>query len=145
MRSAISSLGANLDSGAVQLRLKDDDGQVQHLKYLAGYSEQLITQAGRLLAENRLGSFLKQKYPTTHDIRTDKALYDFTVEIKNAFLRTAQPLSRVVYDPKIHVIQNALGTHTFVSRVQGGKLKAKHEIRVATVFRSAEFRGAEFR
>jgi len=110
---------------------------MQQLKYLAGYSEQLIAQAGHLLAENRLGSFLKQKYPTTHDIRTDKALYDFTVAIKNAFLRTAQPLSRVVYDPKIHVIQNALGTHTFVSRVQGGKLKAKHEIRVATVFRDA--------
>jgi len=29
-----------------------------------------------------------------------------------------------------------LGTHTFISRVQGGKLKAKHEIRVASVFRN---------
>ncbi|HEY6837139.1 MAG TPA: YgjP-like metallopeptidase domain-containing protein, partial [Geobacteraceae bacterium] len=34
-----------------------------------------------------------------------------------------------------HVIKHALGTHSFVSRVQGGKLKAKHEIRVASVFR----------
>ena len=110
-------------------------------KYLAGYPEQITAQVAQLIAENRLGSILKQKYPTAHDIRTDKVLYDFTVGIKNEFLRTAQPLSRVTYDGKIHVIQHALGTHTFVSRVQGGKLKAKHEIRVASVFRDtpAEF------
>jgi len=35
------------------------------------------------------------------------------------------------------VINNALGVHTFVSRVQGGKLKAKHEIRIASIFREA--------
>jgi predicted metal-dependent hydrolase len=33
------------------------------------------------------------------------------------------------------VIRNALGTHTTVSRVQGGKLKAKREIRVASLFK----------
>jgi hypothetical protein len=43
----------------------------------------------------------------------------------------------VAYDGKMHVIQHALGSHTFVSRVQGGRLKAKHEIRVASVFRTA--------
>lgn len=42
-----------------------------------------------------------------------------------------------MYDNKIHVLKNALGLHTAVSRVQGGKLKAKAEIRVATVFRNA--------
>jgi predicted metal-dependent hydrolase len=105
--------------------------------YLAGYPEQITNQVSRLIAENRLGIFLKKKYPAAHEIRTDKALYDFTVELKNEFLRTAQPLSRVAYDNKIHVILNALGSHTFVSRVQGGKLKAKHEIRVASVFRCA--------
>ncbi len=110
---------------------------MRQLKYLAGYPEQITSRGHQLITENRLGSFLMLKYPETHDIRTDKALYDFTVEMKNEFLRTAQPLSRVVYDGKIHVIQHALGTHTFVSRVQGGKLKAKHEIRIASVFRNA--------
>lgn len=110
---------------------------MHQLNYLAGYSEQITNQVSRLIAENRLCNLLKQKYPTVHDVRTDKALYDFTVELKNEFLRTAQPLSRVAYDGKIHVIQHALGSHTFVSRVQGGKLKAKHEIRVASVFRQA--------
>jgi len=110
---------------------------MHHLKYLAGYSPQITARVAELVAENRLGSVIVQKYPQRHAVRTDRLLYDFTVTIKNEFLRTAQPLSRVAYDGKIHVINNALGTHTFVSRVQGGKLKAKHEIRIAAIFRDA--------
>jgi predicted metal-dependent hydrolase len=45
-------------------------------------------------------------------------------------------LSKVLYDGKINVIHNALGTHRFISRVQGGKLKAKNEIRVASMFKN---------
>ena len=41
-----------------------------------------------------------------------------------------------MYDGKINVINNALGMHTFVSRVQGNKLKSKNEIRVATIFKN---------
>lgn len=110
---------------------------MHHFKYLAGYSPQLTAQVAQLVAENRLGSVIVQRYPQLHAVRTDRALYDFTVNIKNEFMRTTQPLSRVAYDGKIHVINNALGTHTFVSRVQGGKLKAKHEIHIAAIFRDA--------
>jgi len=105
------------------------------LKYLAGYSENLTAQAGQLLAENRLAGFLLNKYPLTHDIRTDRALYEYTLEIKNEFLRNTQPISKVAYDNRISLVHNALGLHTFVSRVQGGKLKAKNEIRIGAVFR----------
>jgi len=106
------------------------------LKYLAGYSEQVTTKVGKLIADDELGKVLLAKYPTAaHGIRTDKALYDYTVEIKNEFLRKSQPLSKVSYDGKISVINNALGTHTFVSRVQGAKLKSKNEIRVASLFK----------
>jgi UTP pyrophosphatase len=35
------------------------------------------------------------------------------------------------------VVQHALGTHTTVSRVQGTRLKAKREIRVASIFKNA--------
>ena len=41
------------------------------------------------------------------------------------------------YDSKIQVLKHALGLHTAISRVQGSKLKAKAEIRVATVFKNA--------
>ena len=110
---------------------------MHELKYLAGYSDTLTSRVAQLLAENRLAAFLLARYPAPHDIRTDKALYDFTLAIKSEFLRNSQPLSRVSYDGKINVINNALGLHTFISRVQGGKLKAKNEIRIAAVFRQA--------
>lgn len=51
-------------------------------------------------------------------------------------MKKTLPLSKVHYDGKINIIRHALGTHTFISRVQGGKLKAKNEIRVATMFKS---------
>jgi predicted metal-dependent hydrolase len=110
---------------------------MHYLKYLAGYSPQVTAQVAQLVTENRLGSVIVQRYPQLHEVRTDKALYDFTITIKNEFMRTTPPLSRVAYDGKIHVINNALGTHTFVSRIQGSKLKAKNEIRIAVLFRDA--------
>lgn len=107
------------------------------LKYLAHYPEVLQTQARRLLAEDRLGAMLDKKYPARHDIRTDKALYDYVLDLKNRHMRSTEPLNKVVYDNTLHVIKNALGTHSTVSRVQGGKLKAKREIRVASLFKTA--------
>jgi predicted metal-dependent hydrolase len=105
------------------------------LKYLAGYSEQVTSKVERLLADKELGRVLLKKYPTPHQIRTDRTLYDFTMNLKNEFLRKSQPLSKVSYDPKISVINQALGLHSFVSRVQGAKLTAKHEIRIASTFK----------
>jgi UTP pyrophosphatase len=46
-------------------------------------------------------------------------------------------LSRVAYDPRLQALQQALGTHTAVSRVQGNRLTAKREIRIAAVFKEA--------
>jgi predicted metal-dependent hydrolase len=59
------------------------------------------------------------------------------MELKNSFLRSSSPLSKVVFDSKLQVVHHALGTHTTLSRVQGGKLKAKREIRVAAQLREA--------
>lgn len=107
------------------------------LKYLAGYSPQLTGQVEQLIAEERLGQLLLKKYPKPHTIRTDKALYEFTVARKNEFLRNTPPLSKVGYDSKIEVLHHALGVHYFVSRVQGAKLKAKHEVKIAPAFKIA--------
>ena len=106
------------------------------MKYLAGYPAPLLEQVRQLVAEDRLGALLGQRYPDgVHDIQTDRALYGYVSELKSEFMRKAEPLSKVMFDNKLHVIRNALGTHTTVSRVQGGKLKAKREIRVASLFR----------
>ena len=105
------------------------------MKYLSAYSEQTLQQVQLLIDQDRLGEVLLKRYPKAHDIRTDRGLYDYVQDLKSEFLRNAAPIDKVAYDSKIHVINHALGLHTSISRVQGGKLKAKHEIRVATVFR----------
>lgn len=105
------------------------------MKYLAGYSDDIKAQVRTLLAQGRLGTLLLQKYRRLHDVRTDRALYDYLMALKNDFLRNAAPLSKVAFDNRIEVIQHALGLHTAVSRVQGSKLKAKREIRIAALFR----------
>ncbi len=106
------------------------------LRYLAAYPATLQAQVRELLAQNRLGDLLRNRYGSAaHDIRTDRALYNYVTSLKNEFLRNAPPLAKVAFDSKLHVIRNALGTHTTISRVQGGKLKAKREIRIASLFR----------
>ncbi|WP_413721985.1 YgjP-like metallopeptidase domain-containing protein [Sodalis sp. RH23] len=107
------------------------------LIYLQGYPEHLLAQVRTLIAEQRLAAVLAQRYPAAHEIASDKALYAYTLELKNRYLRNAAPINKVAWDSKIHVLKNALGLHTAVSRVQGGRLKAKAEIRIATVFKTA--------
>ena len=103
--------------------------------YLAGYPQALLEEVRQLIAENRLAALLLKKYPLAHGVRTDKALYDYVQAIRNDCLRNAPPLAKVIYDNRLQVVAQALGTHTRVSRVQGGKLKSKNEIRIAAVFR----------
>ena len=104
--------------------------------YLAGYPDEVQAQARELIAQGRLAERLQRRYGAPHGVRTDGALYDYTMALKNRHLRNAEPLAKVVYDNRLHVIQNALGTHTTVARVQGNKLKAKREIRIAGIFRA---------
>lgn len=107
------------------------------LKYLTGYPLDTLNQVEQLLADRRLGEILLKKYPHPHEVRTDSALYQYTQTLKNQFMSKAPPLNRVAYDNKIKVIQHALGQHHYISRVQGNKLKAVNEIKIASVFRVA--------
>jgi UTP pyrophosphatase len=107
------------------------------LSYLGAYPPALQAQARELLTQGRLATFLLRRYPQPHAVRSDKALYDYTLEIKNRYLRGADAVNKVLFDNKIHVVRNALGLHTSVSRVQGGRLAAKHEIRIASLFKQA--------
>lgn len=89
---------------------------MSNLTYLQGYPEQLLSQVRTLINEQRLGDVLAKRYPGTHDYATDKALWQYTQDLKNQFLRNAPPINKVMYDNKIHVLKNALGLHTAVSR-----------------------------
>ncbi|MDD2699991.1 MAG: DUF45 domain-containing protein [Sideroxydans sp.] len=103
--------------------------------YLSGYPADLVAQVRQLIAQDKVAGLLRKKYPAPHDVRTDKALYDYVLQLKNEYLRNAGQLSKVMFDNKLQVLHNALGTHTTHSRVQGQNLKAKKEIRIASVFK----------
>jgi predicted metal-dependent hydrolase len=77
------------------------------MRYLAHYPEELQAQVRRLIDSDKLGEFLLEKYPCAHTRSTDRALHDYA----------------------------ALGLHTRISKVHGGKLKARREIRIASLFK----------
>ncbi|WP_137168905.1 YgjP-like metallopeptidase domain-containing protein [Marinomonas sp. FW-1] len=104
-------------------------------KYLGAYSAQVQQQAQQLLDTEQSAAWLLKKYPVAHSLNGPRALYDYAMDLKNAFMRSSPPISKVIYDDKIHIINNALGLHTYVSRMQGSKLKAKNEIRISSLFR----------
>jgi len=106
------------------------------LKYLNHYNEETKRQVLKLIEKDSLKKHLLKKYPKPHSISSDKELFNYTIDIKNNYLKKSLPLSKSLYDGKINVIHNALGTHHFISRVQGSKLKAKNEIRIASMFKS---------
>lgn len=105
--------------------------------YLAGYPPALVQQVTAAIAQGRLADALRRRYPDAHAVRSDGALYDYVQAIKAEHMRSAPPLGKVRFDNTLHVIRNALGTHTAISRVQGARLQAKREIHIATLFRNA--------
>lgn len=110
---------------------------VQHLPYLNGYPAQLVEQVRQLIAQDKVAKLLRKKYPDSHDVRTDKALYDYVLEIKNQYLRNAGQFGKIAFDSKLQTLRNALGTHTTHARVQGLNLKTKKAIHIASLFKDA--------
>jgi len=106
------------------------------LKYLNHYSEETKQQVLGLIENDSLKKYLLKKYPSPHTINSDKELFIYTQEMKNSFLKKSPPLSKTLYDGKLSTIENALGMHQFISRVQGGKLKTKNEIKIASLFKN---------
>lgn len=107
------------------------------LKYIAHYPESIQLQAAQLISSGKLGDYLDSKYPSSHQIQSDKALYQYINEIKNDYMRKSSPLSQVSYNAKLQVLNQALGIHTYQSRVQGSKLKSHNSITVASLFKEA--------
>ncbi|WP_395116239.1 YgjP-like metallopeptidase domain-containing protein [Rhodanobacter sp. FW102-FHT14D06] len=107
------------------------------LKYLQAYPATLQGKVRALIAQERLGEHLARRYPARHDVQSDKALYAYVAALKQKHMKNAPGIDKVLYDARLDVLRNALGLHTAVSRVQGGRLKAKKEIRVASLFKAA--------
>ncbi|WP_428313302.1 M48 metallopeptidase family protein [Hydrocarboniphaga sp.] len=107
------------------------------LRYFNAYPAATQAQVRELIENGRLDDYLQRRYPQRHDIRSDRALYDYTIELKQQYLRSSAALHKVVYQNKMDVLRNVLGLHTTISRVQGGRLKSKQEIRIASLFKEA--------
>ena len=105
------------------------------LQYLSHYPERLQQQIQQMIDDNALGDWLRTRYPTTHSVANDNDLREYVMGLKNQYMKKTQPLSKVIYDQKIHIVNHALGLHSYVSRVQGGKLKSKNELRVSSLFK----------
>ncbi len=107
------------------------------MRYLEAYGPEVQAKVLQLLAQNRLGEYLRTRYGEAHQVRNDRALFQMAVDLKDRFMRNTPPLQKAMYDSRLQVLSHALGTHTTLSRVQGSRLKASREIRVAAVFREA--------
>lgn len=107
------------------------------LPFLAGYPDDLLAPVRHSLLTGSVAGYLARRYPESHTVRSDPALYERAQAFKQRFLRNAGPLAKVAFDNRLQLDYQALGTLTTVSRVQGGQLKAKREIRVAALFKQA--------
>jgi predicted metal-dependent hydrolase len=107
------------------------------LKFLSGYPAALLKQALPVLERGEVPDLMARRHGAAHAIGNDAALYEHVMRLKQRFMRNAGPIARVAYDAKLQPVQQALGLHTRVSRVQGTRLQARREIRVASVFKQA--------
>lgn len=81
----------------------------EQLTYLAHYPAHLQNDIQKLLDENKLGDWLRGRYPTLHKVANDSDLRDYAISLKNQYMKKTQPLSKVIYDSKIHIVNHALG------------------------------------
>ncbi|HEY1075569.1 MAG TPA: YgjP-like metallopeptidase domain-containing protein [Fontimonas sp.] len=116
--------------------MPNTDIERQIARFIGPYPAAVRAQVAELIEQGRLAGHLAQKYQRRHAIQTDAALYEYTLALKQQHLRSSATLHKVQWQNKMDVIQNVLGLHTAVSRVQGGRLKAKAEIRIASLFKT---------
>ncbi|MGL6258716.1 M48 metallopeptidase family protein [Vibrio sp. WXL103] len=107
------------------------------IRYIQGYPQHIVAQIQQLIDDKTLIASFARRYPKAHSIQSEKALFQYVNEIKQRYMKKAAPLSKAVYDPKIHLVNNALGLHTYVAKVHGNRVVAKNEIRIASLFKQA--------
>lgn len=108
-----------------------------YLIYLKNYPESIKEQIATLLTEQKLEKLLKMRYPINHNIKSDKALYQYTVNIKNTYLKQTSPLRRICFDEQIV-------DHSLISDAPDDSLQYNSfiinrlsEIRIADFFKQA--------
>ena len=103
--------------------------------YLGQYSPSIVESVRALAQAGTLGAAVQRRYSAPPEVTTDPALHAYVMELKQRFLKRSAPLAKVCFDDKETTLHRALGLHSFVSRVQGSRLKSKHELRVSSLFK----------
>lgn len=67
---------------------------MKKLKYLEHYPKNIVLQIAKLIEDKKLDKYLLSKYKTSHEYKSDKALYEYTIDIKNQFLKNPYHLVR---------------------------------------------------
>lgn len=106
-------------------------------KYIDGAPAAWQNQIKELWEKGKLGVYLKLKYPENHDVNNDKLLFSYISRIKNKYLKKSPQISKISFNGKLDYAYRALGVNSALTRVQGGKLKTKFEIKISTVFKNA--------
>lgn len=112
------------------------------MKYIAHYPETVRAQVRELIARDKLRAYIEHGYgdlDARHETQSNAALYEMVTALKRRHMSSAPPVAKVRYCEKISTLNRALGLHTYATRVQGAKLKTKHEVRVATIYKEAPF------
>ncbi len=104
--------------------------------YLAGYAPALQQEVKTHLESGALQERLRKQYPALSSITNDRQLRVFVIDLKNRHLKRSKPISKIIFDDKMRELHGALGLHSFVSRVQGSRTKAKNEVRIASLFKT---------
>lgn len=103
--------------------------------YLRGYPQTLCDQIEMALQKGQLQAVMERRYRGTSVVKTDKQLRQYVLDLKATFLKRSAPISKICFDDRIETLNEALGLHTFASRIQGPRMKTKSELRVASLFR----------
>ncbi|MGP1666925.1 MAG: metal-dependent hydrolase, partial [Rhodanobacter sp.] len=82
------------------------------LRYLQAYPVTVQNKVRELIARDQLGEHLARRYPARHEVQSDKALYGYTMDLKQRYLKNAPGIDKVLYDSKLDVERRALGLHT---------------------------------
>lgn len=141
VKSASQSLKpkADLSLLVTSADIKKQQSEQSPLRFLNGYRPDVVDKIRQLVDTNALGDHFLTRYPKVHQVRTDKALYDMAIALKNTYMRQSDPLAKVIFDEKISLSHHALGLHSYVNRRQGNKVKAKNEIRIASHLKHIPF------
>lgn len=105
--------------------------------YLIGYSPKTIEMITLIVDKGELNSFILKSYGEAHQIRSEKALYDFTMDIKRRHLRKGPPLRKVLWDDRIELASKALGLQTVRYSKSRLSTQSRNEIRIASLFKDA--------